>query len=193
MWRLAGRRGRSGRGAFIERASSLPKTALLSKGKKALFLAPSVKFLVFRAAAFLLPGCLLLQKQRSACLLQRAAAQLFPGPIPVAITSLPLRWGQPRVSLGTVTTLPVGVRLLEEPGYPAGSQQLLHPATRPSRLFWGLDGQPWAGAAVGLACPYQSRTVTAGLRMSRVAEHPSAGPWGCVFHSPQVPLAAWAE
>lgn len=43
---------RSGRKAFIEHASSLPKTALLCKCKKALFLAPSILFLCFKQAHF---------------------------------------------------------------------------------------------------------------------------------------------
>ena len=42
----------SGRKAFIEHASSLPKTALLCKCKKALFLAPSISFLCFKQPHF---------------------------------------------------------------------------------------------------------------------------------------------
>lgn len=144
----------SGRRAFIEYASSLPRTALLYKCKKALFLAPSV-LSVSRATAFLLPGPLALRKAEvsglspgrrllssgsKALTLSLSACGCVAGSLlhswDQTVASRPACWvcvdGEPWVSQGApgLNWQGVAVAILS--------------------VFWGWDGQATQGPATGM-------------------------------------------
>lgn len=76
-----------------------PKLLCRANAKRHYFWLRVSSFLCFERLRFCCLAAQLLRKQRL------AAAPLFPGPIPVAVTPLPLCWGPPHVSLGTGATL----------------------------------------------------------------------------------------